>query len=317
MVASTVKASNEALAALQGAKPDVLGDALGVIHAALDSADLCFGHGTDNAWDESVLLLLCACGLPVDSGDEVLGKPVDAGVWQTVREWTRARIEQRVPLPYLLGRAWFAGLEFKCDARALVPRSPLAELITADYGPWWSGAAPRSILDLCCGGGSIGVAAAVYSADSSVILADLDADALALAQENIDYHSVGNRVTALHSDLFEQLGARRFDIILCNPPYVDADDLAAMPDEYHREPPAGLGSGRDGLDLTRRILRDASRHLSPGGLLFLELGNSWETLDGLLPDQALTWLEFSNGGHGVLLATADELPDIAAALGEK
>ncbi len=141
--------------------PVTVGDALAICEQQLLEADVHFGHGTDNAWDEAVQLVLAACDLPADSDDFVTSMPVAAGQWQRIREWLVRRIDEHVPLPYLTGRAWFAGLEFKCDERALVPRSPLAELIQADYQPWYAGPAPTRILDLCCGGGSIGIAAAV------------------------------------------------------------------------------------------------------------------------------------------------------------
>ena len=289
-------------------------DALDDIFAQLERADLFYGHGTDNAWDEAVLLVLAACGLPVDAGDEVLDTPVGAAAHARVDRWLKARIRRRTPLPYLVGRAWFAGLEFRCDERALVPRSPLGELIADGFAPWWTGPPPAHVLDLCCGGGAIGIAAAVYSPDSRVVLADIAEDALALARENVELHGVGSRVAMVRSDLFAALHGRRFDLILSNPPYVDAPDLAAMPPEFLCEPTLGLEAGHDGLAFARRILRDASAHLSEGGLLFLELGNSWEALDRKLSKLALTWLEFREGGHGVLVLRADELPVVAAAL---
>jgi ribosomal protein L3 glutamine methyltransferase len=313
MVATSSGHSNEAFCAAHGldtVAPDSLGDALEQAHRALDNAELFYGHGSDSAWDEAVFLILSAAGLPLDSDDKALAHGLSDEVWQTALRWLQGRIEDRQPLPYLTGRAWFAGLEFYCDKRALVPRSPLAEVIANEYRPWRSVGAPARLLDLCCGGGCIGIAAAVYQPDLEVLLADIDDEALALAQENIARYEVSSRVRALQSDLMDSLGDERFDIILCNPPYVDAADLASMPAEYQCEPPRGLGSGEDGLDLARRILRDAGQHLSPEGLLFLELGNSWAALDEELAGVSLTWLEFSEGGHGVLLVRANELPDI-------
>ncbi|MDP5069771.1 MAG: 50S ribosomal protein L3 N(5)-glutamine methyltransferase [Congregibacter sp.] len=290
--------------------PVNVGHALEQVHGALDQAALCYGHGTDSAWDEAVSLMLNAASLPVDSGNSVLSLPVTDRAWQTALDWLQRRIEERKPLPYLTGRAWFAGLEFGCDERALVPRSPLAEVIRNAYQPWWTDGAPARLLDLCCGGGCIGIAAAVYQPSLDVVIADIDEDALCLARENVQRHQLQGRVRTLHSDLMDALGHERFDVILCNPPYVDSADLAAMPAEYRAEPPRGLGCGTDGLDLARRILRDAQQHLTDEGLLFLELGNSWETLDAELATLPLTWLEFSEGGHGVLLVRAAELPSL-------
>ncbi len=293
-----------------------VGAALEAVHGALNDADLAYGHGTDSAWDEAVQLVLCACELPMDSGDEVRLRPLQAEERSRIDRWCEARVSLRTPLPYLTGRAWFAGLEFICDPRALVPRSPLGELIDTAYAPWWSGPAPRRLLDLCCGGGAIGIAAAVYEPEASVTLADLDTRALSLAHENLAFHGLEGRVHTRQSDLFAALGGERFDVILSNPPYVNEEDLQGMPDEYRAEPALGLGSGKDGLDHARRILTGAADHLNPGGLLFLELGNSWVALDALLSQLPLTWVEFANGGHGVLVATAEELPAISQALGE-
>lgn len=296
--------------------PAALGVALTLVHERFEACGLCYGHGTDNAWDEAVQLVLSATGLPVEAGDEVLGDPITTEHWQTIRRWSYQRIAERTPLPYLTGTAWFAGLPFFCDPRALVPRSPLAEVIANEYQPWWAGPAPGQILDLCCGGGSIGIAAAVYSQHARVTLADLDADALALAAENVQLHKVADRVELRRGDLWSAVSGQRFDVILANPPYVDADDLATMPAEFHAEPPQGLGSGADGLDMARRILCQAAEFLHQGGLLFLEVGNSWEALDRTLSGLPLTWLDFSEGGHGVLLVQTAELPAISRALEE-
>ena len=310
MVTTHPESSNAA----GGGRPSDVAGALEHAHAALVQADVYYGHGTDNAWDEAVQLVLGACGLPPDAGEEVLPLPLDDSAWETVRGWLEARIRHRVPLPYLLGRAWFAGYEFLCDERALVPRSPLAELIRDGYAPWFAGPGPARILDLCCGGGCIGIAAALHEPDTAVVLTDIDENALALAGENIRKHGVTDRVAALRSDLFAELKGECFDIILSNPPYVDAQDLGEMPAEYHAEPPRGLGSGDDGLELARQILAGARAHLNPGGLLFLEVGNSWAALDALLERVPLTWLEFRDGGHGVVVLRDDELTAVEEAL---
>lgn len=307
MVTTPPQSHNEPL-------PALLGDALQSAATRLEAASLCFGHGTDNAWDEAVLLVLAACALPVDATDEVLERRIDAAQAERIERWLVQRIDQRIPLPYLIGRAWFAGLEFICDGRALVPRSPLAEVIQSDFAPWWTGDSPRQMLDLCCGGGAIGIAAAVRNPGAQVTLADISAEALALAGENLSLHGLGERVCCVESDLLDAVDVMPFDIILCNPPYVNGEDLAAMPAEYAAEPPLGLGSGDDGLDLARRILCAAGAYLAPSGLLFLELGNSWTALDELLVSLPLTWLEFRSGGHGVLVIRGDELPAVARIL---
>ncbi|EAQ99271.1 50S ribosomal protein L3 N(5)-glutamine methyltransferase [Congregibacter litoralis] len=317
MVATSSGSGNAGFLEAYGLDRDTPGsvrDALDQTHGALEKADLFFGHGSDSAWDEGVFLLLSALGLPLDSGDEVLSASVSDDGWATTLAWLQERILERKPLPYVTGRAWFAGLEFLCDERALVPRSPLAELIRNNYAPWWTGESPQSLLDLCCGGGCIGIAAAVHQPNLEVVIADIDEAALTLARENIGLHKVAARVSAAQSDLLDDLQGSRFDIILCNPPYVDAEDLAAMPAEFLAEPPLALGSGSDGLDISRRLLRNVGDYLTPRGLLFLEVGNSWEALDSELAGLPLTWIEFSEGGHGVLVLRADEVPEIARSL---
>ena len=294
--------------------PASIGDALAVCEQHLLASDIYFGHGTDNAWDEAVQLVLAACSLPGDSDNDVVSLPVTAAQWQRIRAWLSRRVDERMPLPYLTGRAWFAGLEFICDERALVPRSPLAELIQNDFQPWYHGPEPSRILDLCCGGGSIGITAAVYQPGARVDLADIDTEALSLAAENVAHHKVGDRVRCLPSDLFDGLPAVQYDLILSNPPYVDADDLAQMPAEFHQEPPRGLGSGRDGLDITRRILAQAAGFLANTGLLVVEVGNSWEALEVAYPDVPFTWIELEQGGHGVFVLSAAELQEYGASL---
>ena len=288
-------------------RPETVGEALEYCHRRLEQGTVFFGHGTDNAWDESVQLVLAVADLPPDADDSVLPHPLDERALGRLESLLRRRIDQHIPLPYLLGKAWFAGLEFLCDKRAIIPRSPLAELILHDYLPWYVGPPPRRILDLCCGGGCIGMAASEYNPGARVDLVDIDRDALALARDNADYRGLASRVEILQSDLFQALGGRRYDIILSNPPYVDAHDLASMPAEYHHEPALALGSGADGLDLTRRILGAAAGFLQPHGLLVVEVGNSWEQLQSTYPDVPFTWLEFERGGHGVFALTAQEL----------
>ncbi len=287
--------------------PTTVGAALTRVEAALEASGLYFGHGTDNAWDESVQLVLAALELPMDAGEEVLERGLEEGDWPRIETLLRRRIDERRPLPYLLGRGWFAGLEFLCDERAIIPRSPIAELILQDFKPWYAGSEPRLILDLCCGGGCIGLAAAHYNPIAAVDLVDIDPAALELARENARFRQVEERVEILASDLFAELSGRRYDIIPSNPPYVDARDLAAMPREFGHEPELALGSGPDGLALTRRILADAGDYLQDDGLLVVEVGNSWVALEEAYPDVPFTWLEFEHGGHGVFALTAKEL----------
>jgi len=294
--------------------PRTVGEALQYCSETLSGSDVFFGHGTDNAWDESVQLVLSVADLPLDSDDGVLPHPLDSAAFARLQALLRARMDQHTPLPYLLGKAWFAGLEFICDERAIIPRSPLAELIVNEFQPWYSGPAPRRVLDLCCGGGCIGLAVAHYFPDVLVDLADIDPAALALARENTQAMGLADRVNIIESDVFSALGEVRYDLILSNPPYVDAQDLAELPAEFRHEPELALGSGPDGLDLTRRILRDGRRFLADSGLLVVEVGNSWAALEEAYPLVPFTWLEFEHGGHGVFALSARELQDYGASL---
>ncbi|PLW83285.1 50S ribosomal protein L3 N(5)-glutamine methyltransferase [Kineobactrum sediminis] len=289
------------------ASAGTVGDALEQVAGALAAAEVYYGHGTDSAWDEAVQLVLAVAELPAESDDTVLAQPLAADQAARMAALLQRRIDERVPLPYLLGHAWFAGLRLHCDERAIIPRSPLAELILCGFEPWYSGPSPTRILDMCCGGGCIGLASAWYLPDCEVDLLDLDPDALALARDNIALLGLHQRVRTLQSDLFSALGGERYDLVLANPPYVDAGDLATMPPEYQHEPALALGSGDDGLDLTRRLLAQAEGFLHPWGLLVLEVGNSWEALEHAYPGVPFTWVEFEQGGHGVLVLTAKEL----------
>ena len=291
-----------------------LGEALDYCCGALQSSDVYFGHGTDNPWDESVQLVLSLAGLPLASGEEVLNRAIGEDVLRQMVAILETRLSERTPMPYLLGKAQFAGLEFLCDARAIVPRSPIAELILNGFQPWYCGPAPTRLLDLCCGGGCLGLSAAHYFPALLVDLLDVDNAALELADENVALLNLRERVNTLQSDLFGCLVDQRYDIILSNPPYVNAPDLASMPVEYHHEPALALGSGADGLLLTREILASAAQYLTDQGLLIVEVGNSWAELETQYPQVPFTWLEFENGGHGVLAITAKELQEYCTSL---
>ena len=289
--------------------PQTVDQALRYCSEALQRSDVFFGHGADSAWDESVQLVLSVAELPLDSGEEVLSSVLSNKAVTQMQSLLHRRIEEHLPLPYLLGRAWFAGLEFRCDQRAIIPRSPIAELIQRKFMPWYNGPGPSRILDLCCGGGCIGLAAAHYFPNTKVDLLDIDTDALELARENVIHCGLTERVTVCQSDLFEALGEVKYDIILSNPPYVDAADLTNMPAEYYHEPELALGSGPDGLTLTRRILSSAQSFLRDTGLLVVEVGNSGAVLEEVYPRVPFTWLEFEHGGEGVFAITARELQD--------
>jgi ribosomal protein L3 glutamine methyltransferase len=288
-------------------QPLTIGEALTFCADVLEGSEVFFGHGTDNPWDEAVQLVLDVADIPLDSGDGVLPHPLTPSAWHRVCELLDRRVNDHVPLPYLLGKAWFAGLQLRCDKRAIVPRSPIAELLEQEFYPWYAGPQPRRILDLCCGGGSIGLACAWHMPEVTVDLVDLDEQALSLARENAELLGLQGRTRILQSDLFQAVAGEQYDIIVTNPPYVDTVDLASMPKEYHHEPELALGSGDDGLYLTRQILAQAADFLTPEGLLVAEVGNSFVALEQAYPRVPFTWLEFARGGHGVFALTAGEL----------
>lgn len=270
------------------------------------AANLYFGHGTDNAWDEAEQLVLHAVHLTPPLADEWLSARLTRPERKRVVENLTRRIQERIPAAYITGQAWFAGLPFTVDERVLVPRSPIGELIQQQFSPWLS-QEPAQILDLCTGSGCIGIACAYAFPDAEVQLGDISFDALAVAEENIQQHGLEDRVFAMQSDLFENFGGQQFDLIVSNPPYVDEDDLATMPPEYHAEPEIGLGSGADGLDFTRRLLREASQYLTEEGVLIVEVGNSWVALEEAFPEVPFTWIEFERGGHGVFMLRKADL----------
>lgn len=275
-----------------------------------DEADLYFGHGTDNALDESAQLVLAALHLAPDLPPMYLDARLTPGEREQVLALLRRRLEERLPAPYLTHKTWFAGIEFYLDERVLVPRSPLAELIEGRFEPWVAADQLDRVLDLCTGGGCIGLATALHLPEVRVDLADISGPALEVARHNLARYRLQDRVETIQSDLFQALAGRRYDLILCNPPYVDAQDLAALPPEYHREPLLGLAGGADGLDLVRPILANAVEFLEPGGTLIVEVGNSAEALMEQFPQVPWVWLEFERGGDGVFLLTREQLQEI-------
>lgn len=270
------------------------------------AAKLFYGHGTDNPWDEAEQLVLHAINLSPPLGDEWLDARLTLPERKKVVANLARRIQERVPAAYITRQAWFAGLPFVVDERVLVPRSPIGELIPKRFEPWLVNE-PAQILDLCTGSGCIGIACAYAFPEAYVQLSDISFDALAVAEENIEQHGLGERVFAMQSDLFENLQGQVFDLIVSNPPYVDAEDMASLPEEYHAEPELGLASGDDGLDFTRRLLTEAVDYLSEQGVLLVEVGNSWPALEAAYPALPFTWIEFERGGHGVFVLNAEDL----------
>jgi ribosomal protein L3 glutamine methyltransferase len=273
----------------------------------LQHADVYFGHGTDNAWDESVALVLYGLGVKSHGSQELLQQILAASTVNRIKDLFHTRVIERIPAPYLTHQAWFCGESYYVDQRVIVPRSPIAELIESGFSPWLDNAPVMKILDLCCGCGCIGIATAKAFPEARVDLVDISEDALAVALVNIDRHGVGSRVTCVQSDLFESLSQASYDLIVSNPPYVDAADLASMPREFEHEPGLALSAGTDGLDLVTRILRRAREFLGATGLLVVEVGNSERALVQSYPDVPFTWAEFDRGGHGVFVLEAEQL----------
>ena len=270
----------------------------------LDAAGLCYGHGTDNPSDEAFYLIYGFLGIDftdVGAGQRVL----DAQQLESLEALLKSRIDERVPTAYLLGRAWFAGYEFFCDDRALVPRSPIAELIVGEFQPLLQDR-PSRVLDLCTGGGSIGIAMALQWPDCQIDLVDISADALELAKKNIALHGLEARVNCIESDLFVNVSGR-YDLIVANPPYVPLQEFEDLPDEFGHEPTLGLLSADEGLQIPLQILGDSVDHLRAGGLLVMEVGYSHFQLAERLRQVPLLWLDFEHGGEGVLALTSGQL----------
>lgn len=283
-----------------------VGDALAFGEQALADTDVFLGHGTDSYHDEAVMLLLHALSLPWDVDPAVANEPLSDDARQRFAGLLVQRIDARIPAPYLTHQAWFCGLPFYVDERVLIPRSPIAELIEVGFAPWVDPDRVTRVLDLCTGGGCIAIACAHAFPEADIDATDIDADALAVCQRNIDDYALNARVHARQGDGLAAARGR-YDIIVSNPPYVDAEDMASLPPEYRHEPEHALASGDDGLDFTRQLLRQAADYLSDDGILVVEVGNSMEAVERVWPQVPFTWVEFERGGHGVFLLTRSQL----------
>jgi ribosomal protein L3 glutamine methyltransferase len=273
-----------------------------------NDANIYYGHGTDNAWDEAIALVFDALHLPEDIGQQVILSNLTSSEKHKIVELIIRRVRERLPVPYLTNKAKFAGLEFYVDERVLVPRSPIAEMINNQFSPWLYNKPVNRIMDLCTGSACIAIACAYAFEDAEVDALDISEDALEVAQINIESLGVLDRVFPMQSDLFSAIPkGQHYDLIVSNPPYVDAQDIGDMPEEYHHEPAIGLASGNDGLDLTKRILANAADYLTETGLLVVEVGNSMVHLIEQYPDMPFTWVDFEFGGDGVFVLTRDQL----------
>lgn len=274
--------------------------------ARLDEAGVSFGHGTTNARDEAAWLTLWALGLPLDDLDSVAARELDRADQARVNALIDERITSRVPAAYLTQEAWLQGVRFYVDERAIVPRSFIAELLADGSIDPWLGEHTRAVLDLCTGNGSLAVLTAMAYPDVHVDAADLSEDALAVARINVERHGLADRIRLVHSDLFEVLPGR-YDLILCNPPYVNTLSMAALPAEYQAEPDLALAGGEDGMDLVRRILREAPAHMNDHAVLVLEIGHERAHFEAAFPLLEAVWLDTSAGPDMVVLLTREAL----------
>jgi len=272
-----------------------------------NEAGLYFGHGTENSWDEAAALILHSLHLPHDVNPAVLDANLTANEREILFKLIRRRIDERIPVPYLTHEAYFAGLSFYVDERVIIPRSPIAESIQNQFQPWLEADSVQDVLDLCTGSGCIAIACAKAFPEANVDACDISTDALAIAKINTLRHKVEDQVHLYQSDLFTSLPTKKYDLIISNPPYVDAEEMATLPKEYRHEPTLALAGGTKGLDFANQILQKARHYLKPNGILVVEVGNSESALADQFPEIPFTWLEFEHGDGGVFLLTADQL----------
>ena len=277
-----------------------------------NEAGLFFGHGSNNAWDEAAYLLLHTLHLPLERLEPFLDARLTSSERDSVLRIIQRRIVERLPVAYLTHEAWLGEHRFYVDERVIVPRSFIAELLDEQLSPWledpW---AVNSVLDLCTGSGCLGILAAQAFPNATVDAVDISADALAVARRNVDDYGLESRLELIQSNTFLALNGRCYDLIISNPPYVNAAAMAALPEEYRREPQLALASGEDGLDLVRQILKEANLHLNPGGLLVVEIGHNRDVLEAAFPNTPFTWLDTSAGDQYVFLLYKDALSTIS------
>jgi ribosomal protein L3 glutamine methyltransferase len=276
--------------------------------STFSEAKLSFGHGSLSAYDEAAYLILHTLHLPLDTLDPFLDARLTAQEKATLLELLKRRVEQRVPAAYLTNEAWLGEFKFYVDERVIVPRSFIAELLRERLFPWVADADnTTAVLDLCTGSGCLAILAAHAFPQALVDAVDLSADALQVAQRNVADYDLKDRINLIQSDLFTQLSGKQYDIIISNPPYVDAASVSALPAEYLHEPKLALGSGSDGLDATREILKQAASHLTAHGILIVEIGHNRDVLEAAYPDLPFTWLEVSAGDQFVFLLHRNDL----------
>ena len=276
----------------------------------LDRAGLSYGHGAIDAQSEALWIIAAALDFPPEDAADALDTPITPDIQTKINAWANERISTRKPLAYILGEAWLMGIPFYCDERSIVPRSFIAELIVDGHlEPWLPPSA--KVLDLCTGNGSLAILMALSCPDVEVCGSDISMQALSLAAKNIDRHNLSEQIEIYQGDLFESLPSPNednlFDLIICNPPYVNASSMANLPAEYHAEPEISLAGGSDGMDLVRKIIASAKDYLKPEGALVLEIGNEAKNFSDAFPEINVTWLEVSAGEDQVLLIQAEDL----------
>mgnify|MGYP001465172759 CR=1 FL=1 len=274
-----------------------------------NEAHLFFGHGTDNAWDEAVYLLLHSLHLPLDRLEPFLDAKLTSAERADLLHVIERRVKERLPVAYLTNEAWLGEFSFYVDERVIVPRSFIAELLREQLAPWVEDPdAVADVLDLCTGSACLAILAAHAFPAARIDAVDLSPDALAVARRNVADYDLATRIRLVEGNLFARLKSRRYDLIIANPPYVNAAAMATLPAEYRREPELALASGDDGLDLTRAILAGARRQLRPHGLLVVEIGHNREALEAAFPETPFTWLDTTAGDQYVFLLHRDDLP---------
>lgn len=291
-----------------------LRDMLRWVNSQFNASDLFYGHGNVDAFNEALQLILHSLHLPATEFPELFADArLTTDEKKHIVSLVERRITDRVPVPYLTNEAWFAGMPFYVDERVLIPRSPFAELISQQFTPWLIDPdSVNSILDLCTGGGCIAIACADAFPDANVDAVDISQDALDVSQLNIDKYDISDRVTAIQSDCWSALAGKQYDLIVSNPPYVGADEMATLPAEYRHEPTLALEAKDNGLALVEQILLRAAEFLTPEGLLFVEVGNSDFAVMEKWPKIEFFWLDFELGGHGVFMLNQTQCADFAA-----
>lgn len=297
--------------------PVYAGDCIRWATARLERAPLVYGHGTDNPLDEAAALVFHAAGWPHSSAPAAYAWAMPQAARAALARLVERRVLERLPSAYLTGRTWFAGHEILVDERALVPRSPVAELVLRRFEPFLAADAVRAVVDIGTGSGCIAIACAHAFPAARVDAADVSPAALDLARANVLRHGLERRVRTVLSNVYGGLGERRYDLVVSNPPYVPTRDVDALPPEYGHEPRLGLEAGRDGLDVVREILAGAARHLTPSGVLVVEVGDTEERVQREWPQVPFLWLEFEYGGGGVFLLSRHTLVQYARAFARR